>query len=95
MAAGRQNPYLLGPAIGWLAGILWWAGLMVAFGPSVLVTQNGERKITVASGLVYAPVVAIPWAAVGLAVGVIIAAAPGPCVPTAATVGTLAGGAIA
>jgi hypothetical protein len=89
----RRNPLLLGPLTGWLAGMAWWAGLMVAFGPSVRVTHEGERPITVASRLVYAPLVAVPWAGVGLVAGAVASAVRGPWVPTAAGLGTAAGGA--
>ena len=88
-----RSPYLLGAAAGWLAGMLWWSGLMVAFGPTVIVSQDGEREISVASHLAYAPVVATPWAAVGMVIGAIAAAARGPWVSVSAAVGTVAGGA--
>jgi hypothetical protein len=76
--------------------MLWWAGLMVAFGPSVAVSSEGghsvERPITVASRLVYAPYVAVPWAVGGLAVGAVAAVVRGPWVPAAAGLGMIVGG---
>ncbi|MCE9567741.1 MAG: hypothetical protein K8U57_37555 [Planctomycetes bacterium] len=96
MADWKRNPFVLGPLIGLLTGMLWWAGLMIASGPSVAVTIEGgsvvEREITVASRLLYAPIAAIPWAAVGLLVGAIAAAVRGPWVPVAAAFGTVGGG---
>jgi hypothetical protein len=87
-----RNSLVLGPLAGWVVGMLWWAGLMVAFGPSVVVTNDGERPITVASRLVYAPVVAVPWAVVGLLVGAVALAVRGPWVPASAGLGTISGG---
>ena len=81
----------------WAAGMLWWAGLMVAFGPSAVITTGDsgleERRITVLSRLRYAPLVAIPWAAVGLFAGAVVSAVPGPWVPAAAGLGAITGGA--
>jgi hypothetical protein len=88
----RRSPLILGPLVGWLVGMLWWTGLMGAFGPSVVVTNGGEHTITVASRLVYAPLVAIPWAAIGLLVGATNAMLRGYWVPIAAFLGTLGGG---
>jgi hypothetical protein len=65
-----------GLVVGWMVGMLWWASLMIAFGPSVAVTHDSEgwheRQITVWSRLVNAPLVAIPWAIVGGIVGAVI-----------------------
>ncbi len=60
----HTSPLVLGPLLGWLSGMLWWTGLMIAFGPATVVTSEGERPITVASRVVYAPLVAVPWAIV-------------------------------
>jgi hypothetical protein len=91
------NPLLVGTLSGWVVGMLWWAGLMVAFGPSTAVTTGRggleEREITVLSRMWYAPFVAIPWAVVGRVAGAIASAVRGPWVPAAAALGTFAGGA--
>ena len=95
-AGWRRNPFILGPLVGLLIGMLWWAGLMIAFGPSTVVTLEGgqtvERLITVLSRLRYAPVVALPWAFVGLIVGCCTAAAQNRLVAVVACVGLMAGG---
>src|SRR5205085_961595 len=76
--------------------MLWWATLIIAFGPSVEVTSNGgqvvRRPISVASGLVCAPLVGIPWAGVGLLVGSVSSRFRGCWIPVAATLGTVGGG---
>jgi hypothetical protein len=91
-----RQPAWQGLISGWLVGMLWWAGLMVAFGPSTIVEgARGvvvERPITVASRLIYAPLMAIPWAFVGLLVGVAKSHFRGQWVTSAAAVGTVAGG---
>jgi hypothetical protein len=57
----------------WLIGVLWWAGLMLFFGPTSQVLHDAqgwhERTYTVLDRTFYAPLVAIPWAAVGAIVG--------------------------
>jgi len=92
----RRNPFVLGALAGWATGMLWWAGLMVAFGPSTVVTTGSggleEREITVLSRLRYAPLVAIPWAVVGLVAGAVWSAVRGPWVPAGAGLGVVAGG---
>ena len=43
MVNWKRNPFVLGLLIGWLVGILWWTVLMIAFGPSTVVTvEHGE-----------------------------------------------------
>jgi hypothetical protein len=90
-----RNPLLVCPLVGWLIGMAWWAGLMVAFGPATVVTHSGERPITVASRVAYAPLVALPWAAVWVLVGIANAQFRGVWVPAAAALGTVGGGAYA
>jgi hypothetical protein len=85
----RRHPLVLGPLAGWLAGMAWWAALVVAFG-----THDGEGSITIASRLVYAPLVAIPWAVVGLVVGALTWAIGGPWVPVPAGLGAVTVGAL-
>jgi hypothetical protein len=91
-----RNPFFLGLVGGWLVGMLWWAGLMIAFGPSTIVTleagQVVERPITLLSRLRYAPVVALPWAFVGLIVGCCTAVAQNRLVAVVACVSLIAGG---
>ena len=95
-AGWRRNPFLLGALAGWVVGMLWWAGLIVAFGPSTVVT-NGvggieKRPVTVLSQMRYAPLVAVPWSVVGLIAGAITSAVRGPWVPAATGLGLVAGG---
>jgi hypothetical protein len=89
---------LLGMAIGWIVGILWWVGLTIVLGPSVEVSnrtdgQPGfqERPISVASRAIWAPLVAIPWGVVGLIVGGFNAHYRGYFIPVIAILGTLIG----
>jgi hypothetical protein len=93
------NPFLLGLLIGWVVGMLWWTGLMIAFGPSMLVTlENGmvtETRISVLSRLRYAPLVAIPWALVGLFVGWLTSGTRGFWVPAFSGIGGVVGGVVA
>lgn len=88
----RRNPFILGPLVGWLIGIFWCVGLMIAFGPSTVVTSDGEHTITVLSRLRYAPVAAIPWAVTGLIIGCFTAATRSRWVAASACVGLVAGG---
>jgi hypothetical protein len=87
-----SNPLILGPLIGWLVGVLWWAGLMIAFGPTVIVTRDSQWTIPVALRLLNAPLVAIPWAVVGFVAGVIASIVRGPWVPTGTALGAIVGG---
>lgn len=78
-----RHPILLGLIAGWLVGMLWWAGLMIAFfGPSIATTFE----------LVKAPLVAAPWGVVGLMVGAVNWLVRGFWVPAAAALGTVGGG---
>lgn len=92
-----RKPLLYCPLAGWLAGMLWWTGLMIAFGPSTVVTlEQGvvqERRQSVASRVAFAPVIAVPWVAVWSLVGVANAQFRGWWVPVVAAVGMIAGGA--
>lgn len=81
----RHNPILLGLLLGWLIGMLWWAGLVIALEPYV-VTH------TVFSLLAGAPLVAIPWAVVGMVAGAVTWAVRGLWVPVASGLGVLGGG---
>lgn len=87
---------LLGLVIGWAIGLVWWTGLMISFGPSAQVSYSGgeriEQPVTVGSRLIYGPVMACPWALVGLVVGAINVWAPGSRVPINALLGIVAGG---
>jgi hypothetical protein len=78
-----RSPFVLGAIIGWLVGMLWWTGLMVTFA-----IKDGVLPKLV----IYAPLVAIPWAAMGLLVGTANAMLRGNWVPTLAALGTLGGG---
>jgi hypothetical protein len=88
---------LLGLGLGWLAGMLWWCGLVSAFGPSVIVTHDEhgwqEREIPVLHRLSYVPLVAIPWAVIGGVIGLVAGWLRSYLVPTAAIIGMLLGGA--
>jgi hypothetical protein len=84
----RRNPLVLGPLLGWLVGMFWWIGLTVAF--AIYDGPNGFRHLGM---IVYAPLVAIPWAVVGLVSGGIAVWIPGLWVPVATGVGVIAGGA--
>lgn len=59
----KRHPCLFGLVCGWLVGMLWWSGLILVAGSSRL--------------LLYAPLVAIPWAVVGLIVGAVNLLVPG------------------
>jgi hypothetical protein len=82
----RRNPIFLGTFLGWLIGMLWWAGLIVVG------THEGEWLSKVVSLLVYAPLVAIPWAVIGLVAGVVAWAVRGPWVVVASGLGLFGGG---
>lgn len=94
----QRNPPVLGLLVGWLVGMLWWTVLMFAFGPSVVVENAGdgrgivERPVTVLSRLRWAPVVAVPWATVGLIVGWFTAMARSRWVAVTACGGLIIGG---
>jgi hypothetical protein len=79
--------------------MLWWTGLMIAFGPSTVVTlENGiavERTSSVLSRVVVAPLAALPWAVVWVLVGAANAQFRGYWVPAVAGAGMVAGGAYA
>ena len=85
-----SNPLLLGPFIGWAAGILWWSGLSIAFAikDGVLHSTNySSLKV-----LKFAPFLAVPWAFMGLLVGIANLNLPGYWVPGVSLLGTLCGG---
>jgi hypothetical protein len=82
----RQNPLIINPLLGWLVGMLWWVGLLLSFA----VANRSDREL--AAPLIRAPLVALPWAFVWVAVGVANAQFRGFWVPIAATVGTVIGG---
>lgn len=67
---------LLGLLAGYVVGIVWWCCLAMAFGPSIAITQDvrgyHEEEITVLDRMVYAPLVAIPWAVVGCIAGLVL-----------------------
>ncbi len=84
----RQSPLVLGPLFGWLVGMLWWTGLMVA--AAIHDGPHGFRHLGL---IVYAPLVAIPWAVVGLVSGGVTAWVPGPWVLVATGAGIIVGGA--
>ena len=72
---------LLGTASGWVIGMLWWVGLMISFG----FTSRFLGR------LVYAPLVGIPWAVVGLLVGLANAHFRGRLIPVTALSGLFIG----
>ena len=90
MAEARtsQTWKLLGLAMlaGWLVGKLWWVGLVI-----VLECENGIGS-RVASLVAHAPLMAIPWAVVGLVIGAVTLAVRSPWVPVAAALGATGGG---
>ncbi len=86
-----RNPIVLGPLVGWGVGIVWWITLMIAFGPTHVVTERPEETITVCDRVLYAPIVAIPWAVVGFIVGGLTALVKSWAVPLCAALGTMAG----
>jgi hypothetical protein len=93
-----RNPLVLGLIVGWLGGVLWWSGLMIAFGPSTRVTVKGgewhEERIGITSRLSYGPLVAIPWAVIGLIVGALNLPFRSYTIPITAILGVLAAGAL-
>jgi hypothetical protein len=71
---------MLGLILGFLVGMLWWASLIIALGSLAEV--------------VYAPLVALPWAIIGAIVGAVSTYyGRGYWVPAMAALGTIAGGA--
>lgn len=92
-----RNPCLFGLVCGWLIGMLWWSGFILAAGPSARVTYaeriRVEEPIPVSSRLLYAPLVAIPWAVIGLIVGAVNLLFPGEHVLWMSFSGTVFGGA--
>jgi|GEM_PF-6249318 len=94
---GLWRPILLGLVYGWIIGMVWWAALVLAFGSSTVVTSAGgvlvEERRSVFARLTYAPLAALPWAAVGVVVGALVLFS-GRFVAIAACAGVLVGGAV-
>jgi hypothetical protein len=86
---GWRHPALLGLLAAWLVGMLWWAGLMIAF--ALTDGPYAERPMRVASLLAVAPLVALPWAVVGLIVGAMTLLVQGKWIPAGAAVGAVGG----
>jgi hypothetical protein len=86
---------VFGFAVGWIAGVVWWASLMISFGPSARVSYHGdirhEEEIPVLSTLIFAPVVAIPWGVVGGIAGSVIGLGGG-WLEVITTIGGMIGG---
>ena len=63
---------LYGVASGWLLGLLWWIGIMIAFALSDGETIVGglfDTAVIFASRYPMSPRVAMPWGTLGLLVG--------------------------
>jgi hypothetical protein len=77
--------------------MVWWAALVLAFGAKTVVTSADgvlvEVRRSVFALLLYAPLVALPWAIVGVVVGALVLLG-GRLVAVAACVGVLVGGAV-
>ncbi len=86
-ARWTRNPMVLGLVLSWLVGIVWWTGLLIAG-----VIHDGMNGLEHLRLLIYAPLVAVPWAVVGLVSGGFTLVVPGWWVPFATVVGGLAGG---
>jgi hypothetical protein len=87
-----RHPLFPCPAIGWLAGMLLWIGLMLAFGRATARDGPEVREITVSSRVQYAPVAAIPWALMWTLVGALNLQFRGYWVPVVSGVGMIIGG---
>lgn len=81
-----RSPFFVGTAVGWLIGMLWWAGLAIAF------ALNDGRSDAVTDRLLAAPLAALPWAVAGFVVGAVYRLFRGYWVPSLAILGTVAGG---
>jgi len=90
-----RHPAMLGLTSGFLVGTLSWVGLIIALGPSVTMTSEDgqlvERPNPIAGVLIFAPVVAVPWAIVGMIVGTVSNFTRGYRVPVLAALGTIVG----
>jgi hypothetical protein len=82
----------LGLISGFLIGVVWWVGLLIALGSSATVTSQNGQMVELASQLVYAPLVAVPWAIAGMIVGTVTNFVRGYWVPALAALGTIVGG---
>lgn len=94
---GLWKPILLGLVYGWVIGMVWWAALVLAFGAKTVVTSADgvlveERRSELAL-LIYAPLVALSWAVVGVVVGAFVLLG-GRLVAVAACLGALVGGSV-
>jgi hypothetical protein len=85
----------IGLVVGWVVGMVWWVGFVIACGPSVVTEWDGgqfvERRRSVAEEAIWAPVWALPWAAVGFLVGGFTAQFRGYWIPATAVIGTIVG----
>src|SRR5438067_513899 len=90
------NYPITGLILGWLIGMLCWTGIVLSFGPSVVVTdKNGQVVSTpdsTASRITYAPIGAIPWAVTCLVIGLITPHPRNLFVPLCGMIGMICGG---
>ncbi len=88
----KRHPFVCGLLLGWLVGMAWWTGLLVAAVIHSGGVETGMSDLRDLELIVYAPLAAIPWAVVGLVSGGFTLVVPGWWVPFATVVGGLAGG---
>ena len=92
----QRNPLIRWPLAGWLAGFFWWTGLIIALHlPNVVALELEEQLGSIASLVLYAPVIAIPWAVVWALVGVANTRFRGYWVAAVAGTGMVIGGVLA
>src|SRR6476661_10123844 len=87
-----ERPLLRSILFGWLLGVLWWTGILIAQGPTVVAKTNAsgelvERREPFVRTLGIAAILALPWALVGVFVGALNSQLRGFWIPAA----TLAG----
>lgn len=83
-----RHPAVLCLVGGWVIGMVWWAPLVFALEDEQFI----ERPIPVGSRLMETPLVAWPWAAMGMVVGIVGSLLRGYWVPVGAILGTVGGG---
>jgi len=77
-----ERPVLRGFLFGWLIGMLWWIGLVIAL------DKSWDSKL---KAWLYAPLYTVPWAVVGFIVGGFNAHYRGYWIPVTAITGLLIG----
>jgi hypothetical protein len=86
---------LIGLAVGWLVGFVWWVGFLLASPPGFERNAESEQLVKrpriAAADAFWAAFCALPWAAMGLLVGGCTAQFRGFSIPVAAVVGTAVG----